>query len=722
MKKIAKGALAIREWSTLLVLACLLPAAVATVFVIWLSYERERASIERTSIETARALMLAIDQDLASAQATVATLAASQSLIAGDLSDFETQARLALRDQRGDSIELTDPSGRKLIDTALAPGTPPPGYRDPRQAAGKRAGALPTVSDLRTDPLSGKLWLSVDAPVLRDGRRVYELSLRLSTEHFTRILAQQRFPPERIAIVFDSAGTIVARTHSPERFIGTPGTPRLIERIEQMPEGSVETRLLEGIPMITAFSRSSVSDWAVAIGIPLSGLNRELWRTLALVSAGAVVLLLTALLLARAVGARITRSIRALIAPAMALGHGEPVHVPTLPLREADDVGKALRQASDLLRERTAQRDEAERAERELTRVKQELEQSEALQRGIFDKGPDAILLVAPSGRILRANQQAARLFGYPRERLLALTAEDLVPPAERQRQAALRRDFLSDPGRRSIGNGLNLRGQRADGTEFPMDVMLSPLRTGDGDLVIATVRDASESRQKEEAIRAALTEKETLLKELYHRVKNNLQVITSLFNLQLRMLPEGLAHGAIKDAAGRVRAMALVHEKLYQSGNLSSISLDEYVLDLCRQLANAASAEEHGIRIEFDLSPIEVGLDVAVPLGLTLNELFCNSLKHAFPDERGGTITVRLLRKDGQTAELVVADDGIGFPEGLEVGATRSLGLRLVTALAAQIDGTLSMRNVDGACVSLVFPVARRTARPGDLGLDIAA
>lgn len=261
------------------------------------------------------------------------------------------------------------------------------------------------------------------------------------------------------------------------------------------------------------------------------------------------------------------------------------------------------------------------------------------------------------------------------------------------------------------------LNGRRRDGASFRADAMASPLR--ERSLVILTIRDVTENWEQEEALRRTLDDKNTLLKELYHRVKNNLQLIISMFNLQIRTLPDNPARQALQDAAGRVRTMALVHERLYQSRTLSSIALDAYLTELCEQVAGAASAAQRGVNVRVEAVPVEIGLDLAVPLGLLLNELVTNSLKHGFPDGRRGTILVRTVREAGGTMRLSVEDDGVGLPPGFERTSSQALGLRLVSALSDQLRARFAIGKRDGGGVlaSLVFntpaaaapPVARR-------------
>jgi PAS domain S-box-containing protein len=300
-------------------------------------------------------------------------------------------------------------------------------------------------------------------------------------------------------------------------------------------------------------------------------------------------------------------------------------------------------------------------------------------------------------------------MFGYSRENLQSMAVEMLVPAGLRAQHAEQRADYAQQPERRPMGSGRHLRACRADGTMFDVDIMLSPLESAAGVLTIAIVLDVTALHRQQERIESALREKETLLKEIYHRVKNNLQVIASMISLQERAVSDSITRVALKEAADRVRAMALVHEKLYQSGDLSSIALDGYIAELCTQLGNGAAAAERGITLETQAEAMQIGLDMAVPLGLVLNELLSNCLKHAFPDGRRGRIVVRLEVQEGTLIGLSVTDDGVGLPAGFALGSARSLGLKLVAALARQLDGELTLVSQHGTVATLTL---RRNGR----------
>jgi two-component sensor histidine kinase len=224
----------------------------------------------------------------------------------------------------------------------------------------------------------------------------------------------------------------------------------------------------------------------------------------------------------------------------------------------------------------------------------------------------------------------------------------------------------------------------------------------------VSQIEDISERKERDVVLSAAIREKETLLKEVYHRVKNNLQVITSLLNMQVRTLPEGEARTVLKDSADRVRAMSLVHEKLYQSGNLSSIDLRAYIVDLCQRLATTTGAMDRGISVKCDVRRVEVNLDTAIPLSLLLNELISNSMKHGFPEGRTGEVQVTLTCDDDGMATLIVRDNGVGVPTDFDPVSSSSLGLKLVSTLAGQLNGTLKFESRDGLSMSVRFPLPK--------------
>jgi two-component sensor histidine kinase len=220
--------------------------------------------------------------------------------------------------------------------------------------------------------------------------------------------------------------------------------------------------------------------------------------------------------------------------------------------------------------------------------------------------------------------------------------------------------------------------------------------------------KEIGERKQAEEEIRASLQEKEVLLKEIHHRVKNNLQVISSLLNLQSAKAEEPVAIAVLTESKDRVRAMSLIHEKLYQSSNLSRLDFGEYIDDLAGSLlrSNEVALATISPRIETEAVPLD--LDAAIPCGLIVNELVTNALKHAFPNDAQGEVWIELKRDNG-SVRLTVGDDGVGLPDGWDIQSSESLGMRLVTALVGQLDGNLTLNREGGTEFVITFGIGNQ-------------
>jgi PAS domain S-box-containing protein len=215
---------------------------------------------------------------------------------------------------------------------------------------------------------------------------------------------------------------------------------------------------------------------------------------------------------------------------------------------------------------------------------------------------------------------------------------------------------------------------------------------------------DTTAYKTSEEQTRRSLDEKELLLKEVHHRVKNNLQIISSLLNLQLNVITNKETREMVRESQNRVRSMALIHEKLYQSGNLGRISLEEYLRSLTRELFRSYGAS--GVNLRMEVEEIRLDVDTAIPCGLMVNELVSNALKYAFPDGKEGEILVKCAQVSRDRVALTVADNGAGLPEDVERKAGESLGFQLVHLLVKQLRGTLDIVRGGGTTFQVTFPL----------------
>jgi two-component sensor histidine kinase len=221
-------------------------------------------------------------------------------------------------------------------------------------------------------------------------------------------------------------------------------------------------------------------------------------------------------------------------------------------------------------------------------------------------------------------------------------------------------------------------------------------------------ITDANTARDR---LQASLNEKEVLLKEVHHRVKNNLQLISSLLSLQASRIADPATAALFADSRNRVRSMAMVHENLYRAGNFAEIAMQTHIQSLCAQLDRAYGRSR--VDIVSDSDDVTLDLDRAVSCGLIVNELVSNALKHAFPVNRSGQITVRFSDAHGGTCNLTVADNGIGLPDHIDVTDTTSLGLQLVRDLVEQLDGVLFVDRSEGTRFVLTFKDHRYTGAP---------
>lgn len=319
-------------------------------------------------------------------------------------------------------------------------------------------------------------------------------------------------------------------------------------------------------------------------------------------------------------------------------------------------------------------------------------------RNAVMEHAPDGILVFGPDGRVSEANRRAEEMFAYPPEGLLGLGAEDLVPERLRAAHKGHREDFSRSARARPMAAGTALRGRRRDGSEFPVEISLGPLSLPGGAAgTVAIVRDSTERAAMEERLRESLAVKETLLREVHHRVKNNLQVVSSLLSLASPGGDAARAREILEASRMRVAAIAAVHDILYRSDRPDRIPAREFVAAIAENCSRAFAAPAPRLSVE----EIDLDLDIAAPLGLLINELLANAFKHSGREGSPAVVTLALTREGGR-ARLAVSDEGPGLPERPQPG----LGTRLIESLSRQLRATLSRAPGPGARYEVVFPI----------------
>ncbi|MGE5315130.1 MAG: sensor histidine kinase [Acidobacteriota bacterium] len=312
----------------------------------------------------------------------------------------------------------------------------------------------------------------------------------------------------------------------------------------------------------------------------------------------------------------------------------------------------------------------------------------------------EMISITDANNRFTFVNRAFLEGYGYRLEDVLGQSPGML-------RSAAMNAGVDEEIYRKTVGGGWEgeLVNRRSDGTEFPVWLHTSPIRDEHGAILglMGIARDISDRKAFEEKLYAALQEKETLLKEIHHRVKNNMQVISSMLHLQAESISDPELARFFIESQNRVKTMAMIHEKLYQSKDLARINFGDYLRTLMISLVRSYGMGN--VRPVIEAEEILLGVNVAIPCGLIVNELVSNTLKHAFPAGMTGSIRVRLAQAPAGALVLSVSDDGVGLPEEMDPATADTLGLKLVGILVQQLSGTMSVQRGRGTTFTITFP-----------------
>lgn len=339
--------------------------------------------------------------------------------------------------------------------------------------------------------------------------------------------------------------------------------------------------------------------------------------------------------------------------------------------------------------------------------AEKKLAESEKRHRKFTEMAFDAIFEIHVDGTILQCNKRACELFDYSRDELIGMHVLDLTPEEFHSKHPE------TFAGIATTGDEAWERiYQKKDGTKFPTEIHTAFYEMGGQKRLITYVRDNTEHKRYEQAIRKSLKEKETLLAEVHHRVKNNLAIISGLLQMQVFNTEDKNLLAKLKESQSRIQSIAMVHEKLYSSETFSEISIDKYINDLLNMIENSMTDFKKNIQVYTDMESIRLTVGQAIPCGLLLNEMITNCYKHAFEGSDEGKINISIRENEGQIS-LIVEDNGIGLPEDFNIDQQPSLGMTIINTLTAQLDGTLKVDSGDfGSRFSLDFDIEREVAK----------
>jgi two-component sensor histidine kinase/PAS domain-containing protein len=331
---------------------------------------------------------------------------------------------------------------------------------------------------------------------------------------------------------------------------------------------------------------------------------------------------------------------------------------------------------------------------------------------------PDATFAIDLNGNVIAWNKAIEEMTGVPADQVIGKGEYEYAIPFYGTRRPVLI-DLVSDDEREIEKRypGVVKKGDKLisetfvpllyGGTGAYLWLIASPLYDARGILVgaVESIRDITDRKIAEDNVRHTLEEKDVLLQEIHHRVKNNLQVVSALIELQIQYMKDRNSINTLRDSQNRIRTMALIHETLYRSHDLSKVEFQIYIKKLVDALFDTYSIDESTIKTIFEVDSVLLDVDTAIHCGLIVNELVSNSFKHAFPDRRTGTITIG-FHQLGSDYTLSYADNGVGIPEGIDFNNTESLGLKLVSLLSTeQLDGTIQLIRGEGTKYCIVFP-----------------
>ena len=630
----------------------MVPAFLMAALVLVYNYRQQQDVLVSESIASARGLTRLVDRELSTAQVSLSVLAVSPSLQTRDYAAFLRQSQEVLKRGFINNIALIDASGQQRVNTAIAFGEalPKTGVMEQVQRVFKSGQA--EVSGLVTGAVLKRQLISVTVPVFSGETVSYVLSGVILPAHFGKLLDSHGLPPDRITVVFDKSDTVVARSHDAALYLGKGIAPGLSDRLKQVNEGAFELATLEGVQVLSAFSRSPVTGWGAAIGIPLNSLTQDLRQAMAMLLA--VMLLLVGLGVWGSwwMGGRIARAVRALQAPARDLGRGEALAIAPLGIQEADEVAEELVRASVLLQS-----------------TRSALADNDARLRSIVESAMDAIIAVDARQVIVMFNAAAETMFSCPSRKAIGMPLTRFIPKRFHAHNAEVfqRQEQRERHDRPGASAGLTdvTVGLRMSGEEFPAEVSFSSVRKSGHLLHTLIIRDVTSRVRAYKALERSNLDLQQFAYVASHDLKTPLRSIGGFVQLLERNHADKLDDKAISlihRTTAAVKRLEQLTEDLLSYARLETEGRQFEPVDMAQVAQDVVQLLDAVIRSSgatVKVNPLPVIRGDRTQLAQLLMNLVGNGIKYC--RDRAPQVELSAEHKDGEWV-FSVKDNGIGI------------------------------------------------------------
>lgn len=641
--------LSIRANLALLAAVCLVPAMIGAAGMLAYHYQRQRDQLVSNAVADVNTLKNSLDAELAEVQKVLQLLATSPSLQNKEFSAFHAQATQVLAFGSINNIALIAPGGQQLVNTAIPFGQPLPKTGVAAMVDRVLATGQPEVSDLVVGALLKQPLISVAVPV-RTGQSVnYVLSGVVLPAHLQKILSDKALPADRIVAIFDKQGIIAARSHEPERFVGKRVAPGLAERLKRVNDDAFEVLTLEGIPVLSIFSRSVTTGWGAVIGIPTQVLTADLRLSIWYLGISTMLLLGLGFSIAWLMGGRISGAIHKLIQPALDLAQGKSVSVSGLTFKEAEALGKALEQSSQVL-----------------ATTSDALKSSESRLRSILHSAVDAIITVDDQQKVVLFNASACAMFACTDKQALGRPITQFIPQRfHPQHFAYMEKNRAPTDGSEVFGVAGVAIGLRSNGEEFPLEMSYSNVVAPDGVFHTFIIRDITKRLQSLKALEQSNLDLQQFAYVASHDLKTPLRSISGFVQLLEKKYADKLDENGL----------SLIHRTAQAAGRLEQLT--EHMLSFARinsdpkplEPVNSLEVVQDAIQlldalIQSTGATVTVGdLPMLIADRSQLIQLFMNLLGNGLKYCRGHAPVIHVSARlsDGEWI-FSVADNGIGI------------------------------------------------------------